>query len=76
MPLQFFCVVSIEIVHGCGSNQKLCFRAGADTIRGALGFSANKTRNLSIMQTSLDGSGVMMTQAVCYISLFTFHLCG
>lgn len=76
MPQQFFCVVSAEMVHGCGGNQKLCSRAGADAIRSVIRFSANETRNLSIMQTSLDRSGVMMTQAECCISLITLQLCG
>lgn len=52
MPLQFFRLVSAEIVCGCGGSQKL--RASADAIRGVMRFSANKTKNLSVMQTGLD----------------------
>lgn len=62
MPLQFFRLVSAEIVRGCGGSQKLRFRAWADAIRGVMRFSANKTKNLSVMQTGLDWSGVVMTQ--------------
>lgn len=62
MPLQFFRLVSAEIVCGCGGRQKLCFRAWADAIRGVMRFSANKTKNLSVMQTGLDWSGEVMTQ--------------
>lgn len=71
--MQFFCIVSTEIVHGCGGNKKLFSSAGSDAIRGVFRDSANKTRTLSILQRSLDWSDVVMTQAVCGISLITFQ---